>query len=543
MKILRTYIYVLLALILAASCEPEPVYDWYGPGYGEDDSKTDRIPVSEKRNVLLLYSVGFNSLSNYLEADIEDVKGGWLPSASRNADVMLVYSHLVAKDYATPNPPVLCRLYKTPDGKVVTDTLVVYDKDTRSASAEQLNDVLTYVNETFPAKSYGMVFSSHATGYLPAGYYSSPTDYTFDWDLSYRSGRRDSSPKPVPYVEPWRDPELPAVKSIGQDLVGPYGDRVSYEIELPEFAAAIPMHMRYILFDACLMGGVEVAYELKDKCDMVGFSPTEVLSEGFDYSTLTLHLLCEDPDPKAVCEAYYNQYRDKSGVNQSATISLVDCSSIDRLAGLCKELFTKYRKGLELIAPVRVQQYYTYSYHWFYDLESIIYESGKAERYYLENKKTDIESKIRKAEVNIMSYATTLQGIEEDLASLVPGAEGYEDSHAALMEQKEKYQKMLTQQESELEKLRKDFSETEKDLEEVLLGWDARIAELNRDMDALRDVLDECIIYKASTQKFLNMFTIWTYSGLSMYLPCDGGPNLDKYYKTLSWNMSTGLVK
>ena len=39
-------------------------------------------------------------------------------------------------------------------------------------------------------------------------------------------------------------------------------------------------------FDACLMGGIEVAYELAGKCDRLGFSQAEVLAEGFNYKTL-----------------------------------------------------------------------------------------------------------------------------------------------------------------------------------------------------------------------------------------------------------------
>jgi hypothetical protein len=54
-------------------------------------------------------------------------------------------------------------------------------------------------------------------------------------------GRRSSNP--VPYVAPKHDPSLPDVKSIGQDQVGTSGNYVSYEIELDDFAKALPMQM------------------------------------------------------------------------------------------------------------------------------------------------------------------------------------------------------------------------------------------------------------------------------------------------------------
>ena len=40
-----------------------------------------------------------------------------------------------------------------------------------------------------------------------------------------------------------------------------------------------------------------------------------------------------------------------------------------------------------------------------------------------------------------------------------------------------------------------------------------------------------------------NGFDINTFCGLSMYLPADGSAHLDNYYRTLSWNRATGLVK
>lgn len=536
MKSFYPYICMLLA-VLAVSCQPD-IFD-YGHNSGNDIKNIGRVSSPEKRTVLLLYSAGFNSLSGYLTDDIKDLWNGPLPGEGRNDDVLLIYSHKLASDYATPNPPVLYRLYENHAGETVSDTLVVYDENARSASAEQLNNVLTYVNEAYPAKYYGMIFSSHATGYLPAGYYGAPTDDAFAWDLSCRFGHREGPPKPVPYVEIERDPSLPAVKSVGQDLVGPFGSRVSYEMEIADFAEAIPMHMRYILFDACLMGGVEVAYELREKCDMVAFSPTEVLAQGYDYNTLTEHLLRDEPDVQAVCEDYYAQYESQSGEWQSATISLIDCRKLEGLAELCESLFEKYRASLALIDPTRVQQYFTYSYHWFYDLESIIAEAGKAGRYHYETLDTRTRNGIRRTSAELEQLTRTLADIEEEMASLTPADSRYGD----LDEQLRKYQASLDEKKSELEGLNAELDEITLRLQEILGEWDALMAELDDDIGALREKLDACIVYKAATERFLNMFDIDVYSGLSMYLPCDGGPNLDRYYRTLAWNIRTGLVE
>lgn len=446
-KILKVVSAALFALAFAA-CEPDFDFNTefeHGNMPGNGGPVGDRRPNEEIRNVLVLYSAGYNSISSYLKEDIEDLKKGWLPKNGRCENVMLVYSHqpVSGGNYSAGNPPVLMRLWEGQDGKAAVDTLVIYDEAVRSASAAQLNEVLTYVRDEFPAKSYGMVFSSHATGYLPAGYYTNPYKYVYGDNvlLGLSSAYRDRF---VPYVAPVYDPGHPAVKSIGQDHVIESGASRSYEIELQDFADAIPMYFDYILFDACLMGGVEVAYELKEKCGYVGFSQTEVLAEGFDYTMLATHLLKNgSPDPLQVCMDYFNQYDIQTGIYRSATISMVDCSAMDALASACKELFEKYRGSVSALDPDDVQRYFRADYHWFYDLQDILSKAGVSEG----------------------------------------------------------------------------------------------------EMAVLEDALDKCIVYKASTPDFMGSFRIRTYSGLSMYLPCDGSSELDKYYRTLQWNIDTGLVE
>lgn len=383
------HIHIILAVsfiigtVSTVSCTPDWEHDMTpeaslsGPGGGEG---ADREIGTDTRKVLLLYSAGFNSISSYLKEDIEDLSKGWIPRQRRSDDVILVYSHQPSArgQYSKKTSPVLFRMYSTAEGNVVRDTLAVYEPGTISSSAPQLHDVLSYVKEEFPAKSYGMIFSSHATGYLPSGFYSKPEGYIFSEGMMRRQGlARPAAPVPVPYIEPGQDPGLPAVKSVGQDVEG----MLSYEMDIRDFADAIPMKLDYILFDACLMGGIEVAYELAGKCDMVGFSQAEVLAEGFNYTTLASHLLGNKPssDPYSVCKDYFTQYDIQSGVYRSATISLIDCNSLEPLAQSCRDLFAKYDEQIQSLDPSAVQRFYRSSRHWFYDLQSILEKAGMTE--------------------------------------------------------------------------------------------------------------------------------------------------------------------
>lgn len=364
---------------VAVSCTPEWVHEMtpYPGDIQPDEDIAERIPTQDTRKVLLLYSAGFNSISSFLKEDIEDLSKGWLPSRQRSNDVVLVYSHQTSArgQYNSTTEPVLFRMYSHSDGTVIRDTLAVYESGTISASATQLNNVLTYVKENFPARSYGMIFSSHATGYLPEGFYSNSNNYHFSENMKKSWGiHRTEKPVPVPYVEPEQNPGLPQVKSIGQDVNG----NLSYEIDIRDFAAAIPMKLDYLLFDACLMGGIEVAYELAGKCDRLGFSQAEVLAEGFNYTTLSSHLLGNrtESDPMSVCKDYFTQYDIQEGVYRSATISLIDCNNLEPLAETCGRLFEKYSDNLKNVRASEVQRYYRGSTHWFYDLESILVNAG-----------------------------------------------------------------------------------------------------------------------------------------------------------------------
>ena len=380
-KCRHMFILPVIAILIAmtVSCNPDWKDEMMPDNFPETNggSIPDRDIQTDTRKVMILYSAGFNSISNYLKEDIEDLGKGWLPRERRGDDVILVYSHQPAKrgQYVEMTEPVLFRIYSQSDGTMVRDTLMTYEAGTISASAGQFNNVLTYVKDHFPAKSYGLLFSSHATGYLPSGFYTNPSGYTFSEGMLHSMSMTGiRNPSPVPYIELEQSPDLPAVKSIGQDVHG----KLSYEMDIRDFADAIPMKFDYILFDACLMGGIEVAYELAGKCDKVGFSQAEVLAEGFNYTTLASHLLGNkaQSDPYEVCYDYFIQYDNQTGVNRSATISLIDCNSLEDLAHVCKELFAKYSDRISSMNAAGVQRFYRASHHWFYDLASILQNAG-----------------------------------------------------------------------------------------------------------------------------------------------------------------------
>ena len=367
---------VITVAFTGISCHKDPDFDISGGT--ERQGHVVHPDEAETRHAMILISAGFNDLSTYLSSDIKDLGEGYLPEDFRYDDLVFVFSRQPSKhgNYSVPTAPVLIRFYKNRAGETVRDTVLRLNTDAVASSKASVSKVLSYIKEHFPAAHYGIVLSSHGTGWLPKGYFANPSEYD-GGGFSWRKDLMRSSEAPVPYVEPVYDPSLPAVKTICQDRVVTGGTTYSYEMTLQDLAESIPMHLDYLLLDVCLMGGIETAFEFKDICDAIAFSQTEVLAQGFDYTTMTGHLLQTRPAvPENVCSDYFDYYNAQSGVYRSATISLINCKKLDPLATVCKELFEKYRTQIAAVDPKKVQGYFRYNKHWFYDLKDILTVAG-----------------------------------------------------------------------------------------------------------------------------------------------------------------------
>ena len=353
----KRLIWTLLAVLLVATaCSKDAGFEMGISGADSASrSSSERGYSMPSRRVMVMISAGYNSLSGYLSEDLKDLESGYIPEGTYfNADVLLVLARLPksAGDYASPSAPVLYRLWANRSGEVQRDTIQVWGGDTQLCTRETIHEALSTTQKKYPAQSYGVVFSSHGSGWLPPGYYTDPSKF-----------------------EP-SSGSLWSLRSIGQDKTPSGGT----EMDLNDFADAIPMHLDYCLIDACLSGCVEVAHALKGKADIVGFSPTEVLADGFDYKNITTHLFAKPLDPVEVCREYFAYYNAQSGSSRSATITAVDTRKMDALEAVCKELFEAYRPILKTMSGGNVQGYFRYDRHYFYDLRDILVQAGISEQ-------------------------------------------------------------------------------------------------------------------------------------------------------------------
>ena len=306
-----------------------------------------------ERQVVLVYFAGNNSLAPEGEDDYELLKNAWLPRAKEKEKIVLVYHHFLDQT------PVLLRLCQDRKGNIVEEIIMEYPYSTNSASAETLSTVLADAKEAWPAAHNGLILWSHASGFLPPGYYINPKE-----QAKVRTEESAGLPETDPYAHMVKSGD---VKSFGED----HGD----EMELGDLRKALSgTHFDYIVFDCCLMANVEVAYELRNCGDYLVFSPTEILSDGFPYESMIQPLFSLQPEEamKNVCRSYMALYRAQTGVYCSATISLVRTADLPALAAACKPVFQNHQEQILTIDRSGIQPYFRYNKHWFYDLDDFV---------------------------------------------------------------------------------------------------------------------------------------------------------------------------
>ena len=292
-------------------------------------AETEEIVVVKRPKTVLLYMVANNNLSYDAENSISRLQNGYIPAEEGN---LLVYKHCAGMD------PVLLHIKKGEDGTVAADTAYRFPPRV-SATKSALTQALNVTQALFPADSYGLILWSHGTGWIPP---------------------------------------LASSSSAAQEVSGSAPQRTfgldgKVELEIRDLAQAIPYKLSFMLMDACFMGGIETAYEVKDSVDYYIGSPAEILTESFPYHKIMQHIFKSTPDYAAVCKEYYDYYNAKTGAERSATVALMDCSKLAEVAEVAKRVFDQYGESIASLDLSLLQPYFRgSSSKYFYDLKDLV---------------------------------------------------------------------------------------------------------------------------------------------------------------------------
>ncbi len=224
---------------------------------------------------------GDNNLAGEVDGKVDRLLATPVPAGCRL---------LVFRDTREANPQLL-EIVGGNKGQNTQSIIRDYE-ECNTADAAVLGKILQEVASLYPSESYGLVFFSHASGWMPEQTYSKP-----------------------------------GLRSIGMDK--------GREMELPAFAGALPDGMfDFIIFETCHMAGIEVAWELKEKTDYIVASSAEIVSPGFSpvYPKALPCLFEQEPKLKKFVELVAEDYRTRQDDYSSLTLSLINTRELEGLA-------------------------------------------------------------------------------------------------------------------------------------------------------------------------------------------------------------------
>ena len=293
---------------------------------GEEGSA---LPV----RTVIVYMVADNNLDYFALNDLNEMEQGW--SAATDGHLI---AYVDRAEGAGPAHPVVYKIAHDTTAAIASPIKKVYAEHS-SATAEVMRRVLSELISDYPAQSYGLVLWSHGTGWLPAGVASGG---------SKGGGQGGAAARP---------------QAFGKDGAD--------EMSIPDLSRALPCRFDFIIFDACYMGAVEVAYELRSNADHLIFSPTEVLSAGYPYQDIVGRLFDRQVDYAGVAHRFFLSYSVLEGALQSASASVVKTAELDGLAASFRKLMADTANLLP-VSSGEVQRFSAGSHIPLFDLGCLV---------------------------------------------------------------------------------------------------------------------------------------------------------------------------
>lgn len=339
MKTKRTYYYFVSVVFILffsfgmTSCEIEDPISASGEIENPDPSggKEDPIVRSENEQTVFMYLPWSNNLTSNFYQNIIDMKAIIAQNILKNERVIVYMCTTATK----------ASMYELvyENGAAVEKPLKEYDysEDANKAKAtytqtEGITSILNDMKDFSPAKRYAMIIGCHGLGWIPTT------------DTQSRSSLRN--------MRHWEFENRPMTRFFG-------GTSPKYQTDITTLAQSISdaaLEMEYILFDDCYMSTVEVAYDLKDVTKHLIASTSEIMAYGMPYDKIGQYLI-GNIDYESICNGFYDFYSTYS--TPCGTIGVTDCSEIEKLATIMKEINQQYTFDTALIDAVQRLDGYT----------------------------------------------------------------------------------------------------------------------------------------------------------------------------------------
>lgn len=291
---LHTLFIILTSVLVLSACHDDPV---------------DEVSTTPQKTIIV-YMAAENSLYGFVQDDLNEMRIG-------AAELPLEHQIIVFLDNRQ-NP----RIYRI--NRNGMETVKEYTEDFYSTDSTMMENVLKDIFTTYPAQSYGMVLWSHGSGWVPAvGTERAVQPRSFGID----NGQNTSS-------------------NSGQEM----------EIHTLAHILSHHPHLEFILFDACLMQSIEVAYELKDVTDYIIGSPAETPGTGAPYHKILPAMFSHPADISSIVNEYFSYYENSYGM----LISAIRTSKLEALANLVHQHLSPLCNNRTSLSTEDIQAYYAF---------------------------------------------------------------------------------------------------------------------------------------------------------------------------------------
>ncbi|MCM1109491.1 MAG: clostripain-related cysteine peptidase [Clostridium sp.] len=290
--------------------------------------KDSAVPAPSQ--TVIVYMAAENSLNAYSRFDIEEMEAG---------AAQLPEGQQLAVFLDNVNKPCIYKMDRNG-----TTTVRKYEEDFCSTDSACMERVLTDIFSSFQSRKYGLVLWSHGSGWAPA--------------------TRSASPK------------LP--QSFGIDNERNTTSNAGKEMNITTLSRILSHHphTEFILFDACLMQSIEVAYELRNVTDYIIGSPAETPGPGAPYNRVVPAMFASTGNmAEQIVNSYFSSYENNYGM----LISAIRTDKLEPLAEITRQHLVPLCGNRTELPTDGVQAYYAFHRATgykpeFFDMNGVMYK-------------------------------------------------------------------------------------------------------------------------------------------------------------------------
>lgn len=331
-------------------------------GCSSDDDNGNSPEKPDVSQTLIMYwpwtgnkTATDDGLTSYFRNNLSDLKQGIINNGDieKEQKIVVLFSD-------SPTSTKLFELVKK-GNKIEENTIKTYN-NLKFGNSTGLTTVLKDIKNYTKTEKYAMVYGGHGMGWVPKSV-ANMTRAT----MSYAS--KDGLRK--------KNVTISLPKFSKTRYIGSSSD-LDYVLDISEVNEGISnagIKLQYLLFDDCYMANAETAYMLRGVTDHLIASTCEVMAYGMPYQKMYKHMHGANPNYNEMTNEFYNFYSNYS--EPYGAISVIDCSKIEALANVMRNINSKYtfneayRDKVQVLDGIDKGPHNT-GMHIFYDINSYV---------------------------------------------------------------------------------------------------------------------------------------------------------------------------